>query len=194
MKILYIIILLKCFLFSQSVVSNRTVAAGGGGLCESPTVLEFHADVDNVFNNQTSTDTMWQSLSNASNYTYHGDSLNIYYGSGGAAGESLLVSLFTDNSGEPGTVVAGTRRAVIFSSLPASDLGQFYFPLDVADVELSGSTTYWVGVYGNADFNWSVGRDSDGGYANGNVMYVNAGGSRTSLATMDLPFYLMGCE
>jgi len=166
----------------------------GGGLCESPVMLEEYtggSSNNNSFNSNN--DTCFNSWSNASAFTGWGDSLWISYQVNGGAGDSIIVMTYTDNSGTAGTYIEGTRRAYIYSDLNFSSEAWFAAPYATADIEFEASTTYWTVIAMVGDgFQYRNQRNNSDAYANGVWQYVYDGAARQTFG--DLNFKVMGCE
>jgi hypothetical protein len=165
--------------------------AGGGGSCESPTVLESITAGANSTTVDGVTDTTWQSWSNASSFTGVGDSIDGAYISAGDAGDSLIIFTCIDPE-DVGTIIAGSRRAIIWSSLPQTTKAFFF--CEYTSQLAFGTGTYYTAFTMSGDFSFQFNRDTGNPYANGNMSGVTNGGSWTDYPTWDWNLKIMGCE
>lgn len=173
---------------------TTTFPSGGGGGCETPAVLEYWTDGNTSTSFNDPTDTLFQSFQNGAAFTMDGDSLDIRYAYNGGPGDSIVVFLCEDNAGVPNRSSSAilARVAKIYSAMPTSqDMAYYQFS---TQLNLSASTTYWIGITTVGTFNWAFYRDGDGGYANGKIMYVDSGGALEDGSPWDMNFKIMGCE
>lgn len=94
----------------------------------------------------------------------------------GAPSDSLRMKIYSDNAGQPGTLLATSTNTILGSTLTGT-LREFFF----SGISLSSSTLYWfiierTGATNTTDY-YRINRDSSGAYGGGDAVTTNDGGA-----------------
>jgi hypothetical protein len=169
--------------------------SGGGAPCtiDNDSQLEASTDSSNSALLNSVDDTTYMSFQNSLDFSATGIGLEICRTS---TGDSMVVALYTNNGSERGTQIAGAIDTVDCDDLALNVPTDNFFQFPSTVTGLSGSTTYWIGVNLISANNNTIriAYNTSDTYANGNLAYVDNGGSFTNMSNWDIWFYLMGCD